>query len=166
MASKWAKLRGKYPVRPHGGDEKNFKEKVEMRAAELAAFETAQLIFLFEQADEQKDAKEQELKDLNVEIEALNKQLISRLDDLGLTSIKTQTGRTLYQSVEPQVSVEDRQALEQHVDQNPELHYLWHLNHQSLVSLLKSMLEDGVPDDQFPPGLKIYLREKIGNRKS
>lgn len=160
---KWTNLRGKFPLRVPG--EQAYLEKVDAEKTLRASVPLGELMAEFEELNHKKDEHADAIKEINVKLEALQQLLIGQFDDLGVSSLKTQSGRTLYQQVEPEPSVVDQQRLEQYIAENPDLDYLYRVNHQSLKSLVKGLLEEG-RDAEVPPGVSVFLREKIGSRKS
>lgn len=161
---KWTNLRGKFPLRVPG--EQAYLEKVDNERALRASVSLADLMVEFEQLNAEKDEHEDVVKGINVKLEALQQLMISRFDELGVTSMRTVSGRTLYQQIEPEPSVAEPQKLEKYIEDNPDLEYLYKVNHQSLKSLVKGMLEEGKDTEVETMGVSVFLREKIGSRKS
>ncbi len=164
MASRWVKLKDKYPPKPLEGDPK-YVEQVAMTRAFYAGLTFAQLMAAFVDERKTKDEIDDALKAVNLRLEALGQLLLEQFEAQDLTSVKTAAGQTLFTNVEPYVGVFDRDAFESYVVEHQELDYLWSVHSQTLGSLVKSLLEEG-RDDEVPPGLKIFLKSSVRLRKA
>jgi hypothetical protein len=170
MANKWSGLKGKYPDAPLGSmahaADSSFLEKVEARKFEYAPLGLPELMAKLDEFRIEKDDNAKRETEINAEMEALGRLIISKFEDQGVTSVKNAAlNRTFYLNMEPYVEIADRQSLEAHVDADPALEYLYAIQYQSLASLVKTFLEEG-KDSEVPPGLSIFLKTSVRSRKS
>ena len=169
MANKWQMLKGKYPDTPlssmSNAADKSFLEKVDASRFNFAPKTLPELMAAFTELDKEKDDIHAREKEINVDLEALGQLIIAKFEEQGVNSVKNDAGRTFYLNIEPYVGVQDRQALEAHVEADPALSYLWILHTQSIASLVKGYLEEG-QDSLVPPGLSIMLKTQVRSRKS
>lgn len=164
MASKWAKIKDKFP-KLGASDDQGFIEKVAEARMTHGALTLKELMAKYAEIRAQKDELEDQISCLNVDIEALNQLLLEQLEAAGLTSMKAEDGKNFFMNVEPTVKVIDRGLLEAHIEAHPELEYLYGIMWQSLNSLVKEKLEKG-EDDSIPPGTEVYIKTNIRMRKA
>jgi hypothetical protein len=169
MPGKWAKLRGKFESAPasnmSAAAEPKWLAKVDFAKVPYAKLTLGELMKAFDSYDQEKETKENEIKDINVELEALGSMIAEKFQGQEINSIKTDFGKTLYLNTEPYTTVSDREVFEKHVSDTEGLDYLWAVPWQSLNSLVKGLLEAG-QDDQIPPGLAVFLKSSVRIRKS
>lgn len=172
MAGKWAKLlkgNPKYEPAPFSSmsdaHDKSFVEKVGEYKSEYAPMTQAQLQQEFHEVNEAWEEYDAHMKVCNARLEALGQLLIALYDAQGVTSVKTDQGETLYQSVEPSVTILDKEALYAYVDADPELQYFWGIHPQTLATFVKGLIEAGL-DSQIPECLKIWTKTSIRSRKA
>lgn len=169
MSGKWANLRGKYEKTPLGSmaslDEPGFIQRVEELKIEFGELPQADLMKAHRVETDEKSDLGDKMKETNARIEAISQLLIDIFTSQGVSSVKTEDSQALYISVEPHVSVQDREALYAYIESKPELEYLWATNHMTLSSWVKSLLEEG-RDSEVPECIKVFLKTSIRSRKS
>jgi hypothetical protein len=169
MAKKWEKLKGKLPDAPLGNmsnaTDVSFLAKVDMAKSDYSKLSYPELQAEFEKLDKEKDALSEQEKILNVNVEAVGRLLLARFEEQEIGSLHTKSGYTIYTNVEPYIQVDNRATFEEHVMSQPDLDYLWSVNHQTLSSLVKDFLERGL-DTQIPPGLKVFLKTAVRIKKT
>jgi len=165
MASRWAKLKGKYPPAPvadleSAGDRK-FIEQVDERRFTYAGLSLPELMQLMVGFNAEWDEIKAREKELNIEYEAIGQLITKHFTELGVNSVKSdELGKTFYLNIEPTTTVVDNDAWEKFVDDHPELHYLWSINTQKRNTLVKALLDEG-KDSEIPPMLSIFLKTTV-----
>jgi len=169
MSGKWTNLKGKYEKTPLGSmsglDDPGFLERVEQLKVEFGELPQADLMKAHRVETNEKSELGDKLKETNARIEAIGQLLIDIFNSQGVSSVKTEDSQSLYISVEPHVTVQDREALYAYIESKPELEYLWATNHMTLSSWVKNLLEEG-RDSEVPECLKVWLKTSIRSRKS
>lgn len=169
MAGRWSKLKGRFDETPFSSmtnaRDAKFVDQVRLAKIELAKLDQKSLLAKLMEAEQLKDELERQIKDLNVELEAIGQLLKQRFEADGVNSVKTISGRTVYLEVEPYVSVDDKAEFDKFMAAHPELDYMWSVNPQTLATFVKDLLDKDL-DDQVPKCLKIWLKTSVNNRKS
>ena len=161
---KWEKLRGKYDPKPLP-EEGNFREKVERarKAHENESLES--LLALYDTFDQKKDEHEQGIKDMNVELTAVDKLIREKLADQDLRAVVSESGHTFAVDITPYVSIKDKIAFMKFMDAHPELDYLWAIQPKSLQAYVKDLLDSG-RDAEVPDSVSVFRDEKIKLKRS
>lgn len=165
MSGKWAHLKGVYPERVNGD------EGYEARVAsyqELVAqcnYSIPRLADEFMQLRGLKEEHEAAITELNVKLEATQRQLMERLEAQGLTSAETSSGQKLAIRVEVYPAVTDPEAFTAHLWATPDLDYLRKPHPASLAAYVRGLLEDG-KDAEVPPGVSVFLKTTVGVKKA
>jgi phage host-nuclease inhibitor protein Gam len=121
------------------------------------------LVALYVNARKNKDALEEELKAVNMEVEALTQMVIAAYEVEGVDSMRMpDLGFSVWQQDEPYVSTTDRDALLDWV-KTEGLERSLQLPWQTLNAITKERLLNGEPE---PPGTKTWLRQKLVMRKA
>lgn len=161
---KWEKLKGKYDPRPLT-DEGGFREKVDKARKEHEAAPLENLLLRFQKADEEKEEREQDIKDLNVTLEALDQLIREKLGEQDLRSVTDERGHSYTVKIEPYVSIKDKIAFEKFMAEHPQLDYLWAIQPKSLAGYVKDLLDQG-RDAEVPPSVSIFLKSSIQLKRS
>jgi len=163
--SKWEKLKGRLDPLPgeNDGDPK-YMERIDNLKAAFNSLEPPELFSTLEAMNKRYDELQLELKDLNVEYEAINKVITDFLEANGVTSMRAKSGTLIYTQIEPHTTVTDREVINQWIDEHPDYRYLRSVIWQSLNMLVKSKLEAG-KDDEVPPGVTVFLKTSVRCRK-
>lgn len=158
--SKWEKLKGRFePV----AELPEYQAKVDeakvllLGTSDASGANAARLARMLVERKGEKERIESELYDINVELNALNQLLLEVMENDGQESLKLSTGETIYQTIEPYSSVEDRAKLLAWIDETGS-QYLLSVQWQTLNGAVKLMLEKGAPT---PPGVKVYLKSSV-----
>lgn len=114
------------------------------------------LVHRYTALSDAKDAAEQVVKDINVELDAVTELLADQFDAEGVTSLRTKDAHiSVY--VEPYTSVNDHDALRGWCVKQG-LERAMRLPWQSVNSITKQRLEDGLPE---PDGVTLFAKTKI-----
>ena len=156
---KWEKLRGKYEPRPLT-DEGGFREKVD-RAKKIHVEESLEnLLKLFATFDERKEQHEEGIKEMNVQLEAVDQLIREKYERQGIRSQEDTSGNVFTSSIEPYVSIKDKVKFLAFMDQHPELDYLWAIQPKSLAAYIKDLLDQGL-DAKVPDSISVFRKESI-----
>lgn len=166
MSQKWGHLKGRYENTPLGRMSEfinpSYIARVEELKTEFGDLPQADLLKAHEVETELKRELESKIKETHARIEAISQLLIEILESQGVTSVNTVSG-SLSISIAPHVTVMDKEALHHFVEGNEDLSYMWSVNHSTLTSWVKSLIEEG-KDAEIPECLKIMLKTSIGSR--
>jgi hypothetical protein len=112
----------------------------------------------------EKDAADDALSAINLQLEATTQLIVDQFEQDGLTSVKLDGGQSVTVGYEPYSVVSDRDALwEWGMDPNQgNMARAFTLNWQLLNSLVKDLLLKGEPE---PPGVTATSRSKITFRR-
>lgn len=140
------------------GDPQLKKERVDAaKDAFLEAYpDRDDMVARYIELRDEKDKAEEVVKDINVDLSAIEQLIAEHFEAKGVEAVRTVDGM-LSVYVEPYASVVDHDALlawvkEQGLERN--LRLPW----QSMNSLTKQLLEDGQPE---PDGVEIYAKTKF-----
>lgn len=162
MSSKWAHLRGKYPAKPA---EASFEERVAARTAGYVDYSIPSLADEFVDLKQWKSGVEEQVEELNVVLEALQRVLLEKLEAQGLSSAETSSGQKLNTKVEVYPHVVDGEAFSGYLKANPDLDYIRKPHPASLAAYVRGLLEEG-KDSEVPPGVSVYLKTTVGVKKA
>jgi len=168
MAGKYASLRGKLPAFE---ESQPFQERVnaakqfvlaqgELRDTDgivvenLNAANVSRLAALFAQRKAQKDAHEEQIAELNVELEALSQLLVEALEDQQIQKVELASGATCYLQDTPYPVVKDREALLAWIKKQ-KMASLLTIHYQTLKGIVNERLVGG---KTVPPGVEVYLK--------
>lgn len=163
MSGRWAHLKGVYPERVNGDE--GYEARVVTAQETLVKLSIPQLADNFMVLRETKEQYEAGIADVNVSLEATQRQLMERLEAQGLTKAETSGGQVLSTRVEVYPSVTDPEAFTAHLRQTPDLDYLRKPHPASLAAYVRGLLEEG-KDDEVPPGVSVYLKTTVGVKKA
>lgn len=165
MASKYAKFRETLPKLPIDKDPKfggeKHQEKVEKAKKEYLQKTASELVELYETYRKLKDEKENELKSIQVLLDAVSQCLVSSFEENGISSLKLLSGGTVRIDPDPILQYEDKEKFRLWCIENGyerEMHLVW----QTANALLKAKLVAGEP---YPDGLSAWMRDKISYTK-
>ena len=165
MAGKWEKLKGKFEQKPF--EDPRFAEKVDAARANYAALSLKDLLFHLNDRDHQKDELNDQIKELNVELEALGQLIKTHFEGMDVHSVQTDFGRTVYLHTEPSVGDDGTGRFDAFVKADPSLDYLRTVNAQTRKTFAKGYLEqEDFTADKLPPGLKIFWDVQVRIRKT
>jgi predicted acyl esterase len=110
----------------------------------------------------EKDALNEQLSDVNLELEALTQILVDKLEETGLTQVRLTDGSTLSLKDEPYTKVTDRETFVAWI-KSQGLDALLSVNYMSANSLVKERLMAGEP---APDGVDVFLKTSLTRRKA
>lgn len=160
---KWTAFKKVLPAVPVDGA---YQAKVDVVKAEFADKPLAELTKAYDEVNGHKAEAEKEIKEMNVQLEALEQLLVSRLEDLGLTSVRVDGGGSFLLTDEPYASVADRAKCREWFEEKDQRELL--APHPStLKALIKSRLEAGEDPDVVgrEMGVKIFMKTGLQRRK-
>lgn len=108
------------------------------------------------------DNLEAKLKALKLEIEAVTREFVNRMDEDGATSISFSDGVSIGCSVEPYPFVTDDAALKKWLKDN-DMESMLTLNYGTMASLVKERLE-GKVNEPLPDGVDVFMKDKLACR--
>jgi hypothetical protein len=176
---KWAQLKDKYPALPadhrfadEGGSD--YQAKIDAVKAQLTDQTIVQLGEAFIGLRAERDTAEEALKNVNIQLAAVEQLMLTTMEDQGLSSFRITTGQNFIINDSPHTTVKDRAANRQ-----------WFIDHgltdvlsvpwQTQNAMVKGILEDPLEGDpnrpgevrpkEMPAGIEIYMRSSIQLRK-
>lgn len=160
MPGKWSKYKATLPKAPV---DSSFLEKVNASKAEFRQQIGDNINLLGEEYDSiraKKETLEEEIKELNVKIEALVQMVVERCESEGLTMVRLNSGTSLSLKDDPYSQVVDKDAFLDWIKKtNREA--LLSVHYQTMNSLVKEFLEEG---QDPPPGIKVYIKTGLTRR--
>lgn len=108
-----------------------------------------------------KDALEEQIKVLNIQIAAREQALVSWLEGSGLTQFKMADGTTVFIKDSPYSSVEDKDKFIAWIRETGQ-EALLSVHYQTMNGLVTQRLANGEPE---PPGIKVFIKSGINMRK-
>lgn len=181
MASKWSTLKGKLPEVPEDST------RLDLLHAEQDKHSGKPLVELTKEYNSRRDElnaiKERE-KELNLEVEALERLIVKALNDSG-SDIWRGNGYSFSESVEPYPSVQNSADVVRWVKENG-MEDLLTLNYQRLSSIVKEHITEGNVDIETEvlgrdaegneitretiktkiPGVNVFLKSGLSRRKA
>lgn len=148
---KYTHLRGQLPTFEL---ESAFQQKVTDAKTAYQALSVADLAREFGMQRKEKDAHEEAIKVINVELEALSQLIVEDLEAGDLQKVQIASGATVYTQVEPYSSVENKEALLAYI-KKAKMQALLTLPWQTLNALNKERLIGG---KQVLPGSRCFLK--------
>lgn len=160
MAGKYAKLKESLPKFEL---DVKYQDKIDAAKEEfgLRQLTSSELGAQFVEYQNAIDKLDEQLKNLHTIKEAIVQELITALEDDGVTSFRLATGVLIYQQEEPYSSVEDREVYLTWIRANG-YEGLLNVPYQSTNSLVKTNLLGGEP---LPPGIKVFMKTSIRYRR-
>lgn len=158
---KWSAFKGVLPTYQNVED----PERIELIQAvkdSIAGDKSVEIAKQYAFLKVEKDRLEDELKAINLQLEARNAVLVERLENDGTQSFKLETGENFYLSDEPYAQVRDKVRLNDWFSENG-MDELRTVNWQTLSAIVKERLERG---DQLPEGCEVFLKTKVVMRRS
>lgn len=164
---KYSKLRGKLPAFEEDASYQarvNDAKQYLLAAENLEAANVNKLAALFAARKAMKDAHEETISELNVEIEALSQLLVEALEDQNIQKVELASGAVYFLQDTPYPSVKDRDALLDWVKKQ-KMNSLLTIHYQTLKALTSERLVAGQAP---PPGVEVYLKTqaRIRNAKN
>ena len=158
---KWAAFKGKFQKYRDPKQDSTFFERVATVKKEIEQVDNAELGRVAGHLKKRKEVLEKEVKQLNIEIEAVQMILTERFENLGLQSLKLANGALLYLNDEPYSSVKDREALVKWLKEN-DMEEMLTPQWQSLNAMVKERLLADLP---IPNGVEIFMKTTVNMRK-
>ena len=109
----------------------------------------------------EKEKLEDELKAINLQLEARNSLLFEMFEASRISSLKLNTGETLYIKDEPYAQLVDKTRVNDWFIEN-EMDELRSVNWQTLNAVVKERLEKG---ETLPEGVEVYMKSQIVMRR-
>lgn len=173
---KWDYLKGKYPKLPVDGDYRAKldtildapapaevvspgEEDLELTIRQLSDF---QINKIYVGVRDQIDAHNVQLKQLNLEEEALTRLMVERFEEAGVHKVDFDNGTQIGISVEPYPYVSDQKAFMGWIKEKG-LESMLTLNYQTMASLVKERLE-GKVKEPLPAGVEVFMKDKLSCR--
>lgn len=160
---KYAEVIANLPKLKYFGAEsadKSYQMKVNDVKRQLPSMTSAEVTKAWAKLRAEKRDIEEELKELNLKLEAFAQILTETYEAEGVTKIELEDGSNVSVSAEPHSTVEDPEAfrvwcIQQGLEKELRLHS------KTADSLVKERLLAGLPE---PPGVKVWVRNKISLR--
>lgn len=108
-----------------------------------------------------KEELEEELKEINLNIEAAQQILVDRFENDGMQSLRLSTGELFYLHEEPYSKVEDKALVNNWFEEN-NMGEMRTVNWQSLNAIVKERLEHSQP---VPEGVSVFMKTVVKMRK-
>ena len=158
---KYSHLKGK--LTQFVNDDASWTERVDARRKKILEDQPTSdvLCGLLMDAKAEKSRLEEQKTSLSCDVEALEKILVERLEDQGLTQIKTSRG-TFSIKDEPIVQFVDKGELNKWIRATGQEDLL-SVNPKTAEGIVKNMVLEG---KEPPPGSKIYMDVGIGTLKA
>src|SRR2546428_2154721 len=158
--AKYTQLRGRLPA---FREEASYQQKVDA-AKDFVLGQTSNprdanvnfLARLFAERRAQKDAHEEAIHELNVELEALSQLLVAALEDQALEKVELAAGGSVGIKDTPYTSVSDKAKFMAWIKRN-RMADLLTVNHQTLNGLNNERLVAGQP---AIPGTEVFLKTR------
>lgn len=117
---------------------------------------------LFCKIRDHKDQLETQVKELNVDLEALSQLLVHEMEGEGLDLFRLDSGDSLSIKDEPYCSVADKNIFINWI-KDSRMEDLLTVHYQTLSAMTKQRLESGKP---APPGIKVFMKSSITRRRA
>lgn len=151
MASKYIALKGKLPAFEL---EPEFQSKINSAKAIYSRLTPAELANELALQRKNKNYHEEQIKNTNVELEALSQLIVEHLEADDLQKIQLASGITVYTQVEPYSSLTSNEELMAYL-KKAKLTNLLTLHYQTMNALNKERLINGKP---VLPGTRCFLK--------
>ena len=160
---RWSELKKTLPPAPA---DVAYQARVDAVKAALIEKPLMELASTYDQVRAEKEIAEKAIGEMNVQLEALTQLLVERLEDLGLTSIKLETGGSFLVTDTPHASVKDKQRCREWFEAHDQRELL-NPHPSTLNALIKSRLEAGEDPDAVAAemGVSIFMKTGLTRRK-
>jgi len=161
---KYESLIGKYPEIPPGEGAGDFKDQVRAHVEEYKRCTDEELMDMLSAREDSKEEQEENIKALNVEIEAINRVLVDRFTEQKKFSVTLADGRTFSKKITAYPQVKDRPALEAYIVSHPDLDFLYKVDTKTLGGYVGELMLEG-RDADVPDGVEFFLKSTISQTK-
>ena len=151
---KWSKLKDDFQTFQH---ETPYQEKVEVAKAAYVGLGMKDLAEKFKEVKTALKEAKAEVEQLTITLEGLSQLLLVHFENLGLTSVKLDSGGTLGEWLAPYSTVRDRDAFYEWLKANRPWERLT-FPAPSLDRLVRELLEEGQPP---PPGVEVFVKNRV-----
>lgn len=162
---KYSKLRGVVPAFEEDSSYQarvNDAKQLLLSAENLEAANVNRLAALFAARKAMKDAHEETISELNVEIEALSQLLCDALEDQSIQKVELASGAILFLQDTPYPKVVDREAVLEWIKKE-KMQGLLTIHYQTLKAMTSERLVAGKP---CIPGTEVYLKTQARIRNA
>jgi hypothetical protein len=159
MPSKYAKVFSRLEKLP---EDPTYRDQIQALKQSISNRNPPALARTYASLRDKKTRIEEELKGVNLQIEAVSQLLVVAYETDSLVTLKLTSGRSVRVQPEPYAQVEDKEKFRLWCIENKlekEMHLAW----QSTNSLTKERLLEGQPE---PDGIKAFIKDKIILRKA
>lgn len=153
---KWTGLRGQVPPAPI---DESWQQQVNLKKTEFLQTlpQTSDKGREFCRLRDEKDALEEKVKKINVELEALSQLMVSEMETDRIDMLRLSSGDSLSIKDEPYASVEDKSKFISWIKESGQEDLL-SVHYQTMLAMVKDRLVSG---GQPPPGLKLFIKQSI-----
>lgn len=138
-----------------------FQDRVDKAKTQIQATSQVDLAHQLLEVRAEKAAAKEKLSDINVRLVALEQYLADAFEQVGVTSIKLDTGESISTQIKPWARVEDKRAFRAWCVENGYEESLT-LPWQTTNSLVSDRLVDGLPE---PDGITTFKQTTVVVRK-
>lgn len=141
-------------------EEPTYQQKIEVEKERLQLDKKneGELALAFHEAKRFKKSLENELKDANLTIAAIDQTIIKRLEGQGLSQVRHAVAGLLSIRDTPYVSIIDQPAMVQWAKDSGRESLLT-VNYQTMSAIVNNLLVDGQPPPKF---VKVYMKSSMG----
>lgn len=157
---KWEAFKGKFP-KYEDNLNFSFNEAVADVKNRLVEFNNSELGSKLEELSDEKKILEEKIKDLNIDIEAMQQILAERFEANEMQSMTLKSGTTFFMNEEPYSKVVDAKALNDWLVENG-MDEMRSIQWNKLNALVKDYLIAGQP---VPPGVDLFMKSGIRMRR-
>lgn len=156
---KWSGLKNNLVKFEHPPDYQSRVDEVKQHS-KLRDRADVDLCELYGQMRDKKDALESQVKELNLQLEAVQQELVERMEEQGITGIKTLDHGNFFLKDDPYSSVQDRSAFHQWIRETGQ-EGLFTVMYQTANGIVKECLSSGKP---LPPGMAVFMKTSVTRR--
>lgn len=156
----WAGFKGTLPQ--WEPEDKEWLDKVNEFGQTIATKSMIDLATEYRDLRKEKEDKEEEIKTLNIKLEAYNNQLLDRLENSDQENIKLKSGELFYIEDTPYTTVVDPDENIKWFEENAPEMVKENVNWSSQNALVKERLKNGQP---LPSGAKVFMKSTVKMRK-
>jgi hypothetical protein len=154
MPSKYAKVFSRLEKLP---EDPAYQQQVDALKESIVNRSSSALSHTYAKLRGKKKEIDEELKGINLQIEAVSQLLIDAYEADDITTLKLTTGQTVRTQPEPYPTIQDKEKFRLWC-LNEGLEREMHLHSQTASSLVKEMLLEGNPE---PEGVKAFIKTKV-----
>jgi len=154
--AKWSFLKDQFPTLP---PDAKYGEALDALVTEARTLPIAELASNYNDLEEELTERKQEVKELEMKIEAATRVMTEQMEAAGLESAVI-AGYRWTPTPEPYPTVKDRVAFRGWCDEHMPNNLA--LPSSTVRSVVKAALEDGNP---LPPGIEVFLKGKFSRTK-